>query len=456
MRRLLRQAALVLMASLVTLALLLVATDSNNTIIEASSGMLDDISSSFVQSKSNLLPENETSRSPELKEARAAYSLKTGRLPPPNYDGWYSRAVAKQCFIHEYDQIFDDLAPFYQLGSAEYRRRLEVINARPDHMFTVNIVNGKTRAGQSGVLWKKMIAKVVANVPTTKVFLNGLDEPRILFNMDANTSIPAEAAVTPKDADWLTLPRGEHQAFVAKQCLHGFLIEPDLWSYSTHLLPVLSQTRITPCFADILVPSTYYYPVGAPDISKLPSWTERQSKLYWRGSTTGGHATNGNWREFHRHRLIMMTKDQPALFDVAFTKITQCDPKDCKDIAKEIPISPPSPFTDVYKYKYVLDIDGNSFSGRYLKLLTSGALVFKMTIFSEFFDRWLVPYKHYIPVQPDLSDLEEKVLWAKENDALAQQIARDGREFVLRHINEEQTECYLELLLLELARLGSD
>ncbi|KAI8921502.1 glycosyl transferase family 90-domain-containing protein [Entophlyctis helioformis] len=398
-----------------------------------------------------------------LKEARAIYSLKTGRSPPRNYDNWYRRAVAKQCLIHEYDQIYDDLAPFYQLGSA-------IVSARPDYIFKLDVVDGKVVDEQAGGFWNKIIDKVVANVPTTKVFLNGLDEPRILFNMDANTSAAAEAAATPKDADWVTLPRGEHQDFVAKRCLvhnpkkpldtvngkHGFLIEPDTWSYSTHLLPVLSQTRITPCFADILVPSQYYYPVVAPDISKLPSWTERQSKLYWRGSTTGGHATNGNWREFHRHRLAMMALKNPRLFDAALVQNVQCDQEDCDDVAKEIPISPPSPFTDVYKYKYVLDIDGNSFSGRYLKLLTSGALVFKMTIFSEFFDRWLVPYKHYIPVQPDLSDLEEKVLWAKENDALAQQIARNGREFVLRHITSDQIECYMELLLLELARLGSD
>lgn len=37
-----------------------------------------------------------------------------------------------------------------------------------------------------------------------------------------------------------------------------------------------------------------------------------------------------------------------------------------------------SPREDLYKYKYSLDVDGNTFSGRYLGLLRSGSLVFKV------------------------------------------------------------------------------
>ena len=35
---------------------------------------------------------------------------------------------------------------------------------------------------------------------------------------------------------------------------------------------------------------------------------------------------------------------------------------------------------DVYRFKYLLDLDGNSFSGRYLGLLKSGSLIFKVRI----------------------------------------------------------------------------
>lgn len=39
------------------------------------------------------------------------------------------------------------------------------------------------------------------------------------------------------------------------------------------------------------------------------------------------------------------------------------------------------PRKDGYNYKYAMDLDGNSFSGRFLGLLGSGSLVFKVTSF---------------------------------------------------------------------------
>ncbi|KAJ7239348.1 hypothetical protein C8J57DRAFT_1565320 [Mycena rebaudengoi] len=60
---------------------------------------------------------------------------------------------------------------------------------------------------------------------------------------------------------------------------------------------------------------------------------------------------------------------------------------------------------------YLLDVDGNTFSRQSLGLLRSGSLVFKMTTLEEFFNDWLRPFEHYIPVLPALPDLVEKIEW---------------------------------------------
>lgn len=52
---------------------------------------------------------------------------------------------------------------------------------------------------------------------------------------------------------------------------------------------------------------------------------------------------------------------------------------DADSIRKEYGITGQgAPREDVYKYKYLADVDGNSFSGRYFGLLRSGSLVFKV------------------------------------------------------------------------------
>ena len=50
-------------------------------------------------------------------------------------------------------------------------------------------------------------------------------------------------------------------------------------------------------------------------------------------------------------------------------------------------------------------------------LLAGGSLVFKQD--SEYYEHFyyqLKPWVHYVPLRQDLSDVEEKVLWAVGND----------------------------------------
>ena len=81
--------------------------------------------------------------------------------------------------------------------------------------------------------------------------------------------------------------------------------------------------------------------------------------------------------------------------------------------------------------------------------------MFKATIFTEFWSHWIKPYVHYIPVAVDFSDLEQKVRWAIENDDLARQIMENGRRAAMEYLRDEQQECYIELLLLEVSRLST-
>ena len=71
--------------------------------------------------------------------------------------------------------------------------------------------------------------------------------------------------------------------------------------------------------------------------------------------------------------------------------------------------APFAPEAEAWAHKYVMVIDGNTFSSRLMATLTSRSLVFRASLFSEWFDERLVPGVHYIPVRLDYSDLEAKV-----------------------------------------------
>lgn len=88
----------------------------------------------------------------------------------------------------------------------------------------------------------------------------------------------------------------------------------------------------------------------------------------------------------------------------------------------------------VRRYRHLLDIGGDGYSGRLKFLLFSGRpLLLVERPFVEYFHSGLVPWEHYIPVRRDLSDLVERHSWLLDNDSDALRIAGRAREFALEH-----------------------
>ena len=117
-----------------------------------------------------------------------------------------------------------------------------------------------------------------------------------------------------------------------------------------------------------------------------------------------------------------------------------------------------------YHYKYLPDIDGNSFSGRYRGFLGSTSLPIKATIYDEWHDSRLVPWKHFVPMDNTFADIygimeffigNEKVGLAG-HDSVAESIAMDGKAWAERVLRREDMQIYVFRLLLEYARLCDD
>ena len=115
-------------------------------------------------------------------------------------------------------------------------------------------------------------------------------------------------------------------------------------------------------------------------------------------------------------------------------------------------------------YKFALDIDGNSWSGRFKRLMASNAMVLKATVFTEPWADWAVPWLHYVPLQVDYSDLWDILAFFRgdpetgkgAHDDLAKEIAQAGREWQEKYYRWEDLQSYQFRLLLEWARLYND
>lgn len=85
---------------------------------------------------------------------------------------------------------------------------------------------------------------------------------------------------------------------------------------------------------------------------------------------------------------------------------------------------------------------------RFPYLLAGDSLVFKQeSKYYEYFYRHAVPGEHYMPVESDLSDLVEKVRWAKDHDEEARKISKAARYLMRDTALPRDVLCYHVTLL---------
>ncbi|KAL0959264.1 hypothetical protein HGRIS_014535 [Hohenbuehelia grisea] len=278
-----------------------------------------------------------------------------------------------------------------------------------------------------------------------------------------------------------------------------------------HLIPAFSYSPTT-LHSDIMIPTLRAW-VEDANISRVDlPWEDKHDKrLHWRGSNTGiWHAEGKRWRESQRDRLVQWANSDmnhnitvllpfpgaeededdeidplagaqahlsqsghiahipksvsfPEMMDVAFAaQPVQCAPKTCKELQRDYKFGKYMTQKDVAKYKYVLDVDGNGWSSRFKRVITSNALVFKSTIYPEWWTDRIAPWVHYVPVQVDYSDLMDSFIFFRGDvkgrgghDDLARKIATAGREWSKTFWRKEDLTAYLFRLFLEYARVMS-
>ncbi|XP_013409314.1 KDEL motif-containing protein 1 [Lingula anatina] len=171
-----------------------------------------------------------------------------------------------------------------------------------------------------------------------------------------------------------------------------------------------------------------------------PKWENKTEVALFRG------------RDSRQERLDLaeMSLKHPDLIDAKLTNMFFFK----KDESKHGPLVKHISFFDFFKWKYQLNIDGTVAAYRFPYLLAGGSLVFKQdSPYYEHFYKQLEPYKHYVPFKRDLSDLMEKLIWAKEHDEEAKEIARNGQLFVRDNLMAVDIFCYHVVLFKEYAKL---
>lgn len=87
------------------------------------------------------------------------------------------------------------------------------------------------------------------------------------------------------------------------------------------------------------------------------------------------------------------------------------------------------PTKEQVKYKYIISADGNGASWtRPLAICFSDSLLLYQTEEFQWFQPALQPFVHYLPIKKDLSDLIERIDWARANSDKVKEIIKNQNE----------------------------
>lgn len=287
---------------------------------------------------------------------------------------------------------------------------------------------------------------------------------------------------------------------------HGFLFSASSNTITRKLIPVFSECKVS-VNNDILFPANMYFlkdPRYVYSSKHDWEWEDKTDSLLWRGVTSGGVQVEDNWHRLHRQRFVrtanatemdsetvsilaqgdkeqyeLVTDFRPSdfassYFDVGFTEAWGCIP-DCSFYDGVWTYKEPKVFADQFQSKYLVDIDGHSFSGRWRAFHQSKSLGLKATIFREWHDSRLFAWRHFVPMDNRFTDLyalmtyfiglhpsasEESLPkpgpYVPSHDFEAEVIAAQSREWAHLALRDEDLDVYLYLLLLEYGRITDD
>lgn len=111
----------------------------------------------------------------------------------------------------------------------------------------------------------------------------------------------------------------------------------------------------------------------------------------------------------------------------------------------------------INRWKYLIDVHGTSWSGRLMLLLRSPRIVFMVDRrHEEWFFPFMEPWKHYVPIKQDFSDLEENYNKIESDINLQNYIKENQKIFANQYLTRDAALYKIKEIIEKLPQLNDN
>lgn len=173
-------------------------------------------------------------------------------------------------------------------------------------------------------------------------------------------------------------------------------------------------------------------------IIKDTPWASKKTKAVWRGALTHEFRTTNP-------RLLLVKKYfNHKLIDVGLTDVfwsTKVRPELMK---------PAMSIQEQLKCKYIISIEGYDVATNLQWAMCSNSIVLMPMPQREswFLESCLIPWIHFVPINDNFDDLEDKIAWCIDNDDKCQEIVKNANDYINSFLDFEE-EKKLESLVIQ-------
>ncbi|TPX60469.1 hypothetical protein CcCBS67573_g08993 [Chytriomyces confervae] len=366
-----------------------------------------------------------------------------GKPPPSNYGRWVAFAEKRNCNIdlRHYSQLYKDLKPWIDAGRIDHNV-FDAVGGAPNEWTGSQCTGpGLTESFDSGGGFNISHKGGIPASATmkSKFYFNGMDNPRSLPSYTSSSKFLNRAY------------DNRAQVFDDNKCFREHFGRTNF-----------SKSTGNPTY-DLISNKNSIREKHGYFMNPVP-WKSVDAE---HGTTTGSHhgitATISHGAKVTESVLYNGPKITAKSTQTGHSKLPPMDPFQNLlgvDIGFTVFVHSFESAKEVLEKDFgmkksydLLVVDGHTWPGRLQRFLQTNSVILYIGVFIDWWNARLKPWEHYVPVQVDFSDLEEKLEWLLWNDDKARQISINAQLVAKKMSRYDKAMCCTGLLMTEYADL---